>query len=234
MHETILDLVSKRSQNKNVIGISSGASSIFPTTIVNPSFQMQRRIEYQLVDGQFQDEHGHCEYLISDRGKKRPTATVPILDGLLIPSSLGTHTSLTMTARTVEKNLAIRTIVQISTKRLALDFYWRHIAYMSVTVAKGCYHDRRQPVQERHIEIVTTSVQAPTIATRPGSHWQKTSHKGLVQTRNQLAVVLTHNNPEAEFVACTEYTRALFQGDSCLQCALSEAYQSGYELVIQS
>jgi hypothetical protein len=243
LHATILDLVSKFkvSWKEKNIGISSGASSIFAATVQTPVFQNTKRLEYILADGQFHDEHNYYQTLTCEHPRMRSLAITPLHNSTIIPSTLGAHTSLTLTARGVGNQLTIRTVVQMSSKTFPLDFYKQHMAYMSVIVASACGHNTRSPLSQNMFPVTPTSVAAPT-RQQPdyiGNHYHAyhTYHDTVEQWRKSLreiGIVLTHKNAEAQFLACATGASALFQGDSCLNCAVEEAYDYGYDIVIQS
>jgi len=222
LHSAVLDLVSRFWMGEKIIGISSGACSIFPTTIQNPVFESPQRLEYILVDGRFHDEHNYYSVLVSDRCSKPRMASKTILE-TPIPSSLGVHTRLTLSARGGREELIIRALVQVSTKTKSIDFCKQHLAYMGVNIGTPCGHNTQNPLSHSSIPVVSTSVLAPAlpVVTRE-------------ETLSKIAMVLTHRNPEAQFLACKFGLRTLFQGNSCLDCAVKEAYKFGYELVIQS
>jgi len=215
-------------EDKN-IGISSRACSIFPATLQNPLFENPRRIEYILADGRFHDDRNYYDVLTSDACVKRPFVRDDILKSHSIPqSSLGVHTHLTLTARGVREELFIRTVVQMSTKSVSLDFCKQHLAYMAVNTATPCGHDR-SPLELAILSpriIRTTSLSAPALNEADAS-----VIRGSPQT---IAMALTHKNAEAQFLACVLTVPTLFQGDSCLECAVKEAYELEMELVIQS
>jgi len=220
LHSAVLDLVSRFRRGEKIIGISSGACSIFPTTVQNPVFD--QGLEYILVDGRFYDGHNYYSvFRPADRCSGRRPASNTILE-TQIPSSLGVHTHLTLSARGDREDLIMRALVQVSTKIISLDFYHQHLAYMGVNIGTPCGHNTQNPLSHSSIPVVSTSVLAPALV------WTRE------ETLSKIAMVLTHRNPEAQFLACHLNTRTLFQGDSCLDCAVKEAYKFGCGLVIQS
>jgi len=127
LHSAVLDLVSRFRRGEKIIGISSGACSIFPNTIQNPVFD--QRLEYILVEGRFHDEHNYYSVLRpAESCSLRRPASNTILE-TPIPSSLGVHTRLTLSAHGVREELIIRALVQVSTKTMSIDFYKQHLAY---------------------------------------------------------------------------------------------------------
>jgi len=237
LHAYILDLVSKFKtmwEERN-LGISSGASSIFASTLQNPVFQSPRRLEYILADGQFHDDHNSYHTLIADNCSTRPITRESLTSSPIISSSLGVHNSLLLTARGVGDQVKIRTLVQMSSKTATLDFYKLHVAYMSVNIATTCLHNPREPLSRNPVLVITTSVLAPGIFQKLNvtSRDRGKSRKEL-RNPTAIAMVLTHKNAEAQFLACVKEMPMLFQGFSCLDCSVKEAYELGLEVVIQS
>lgn len=221
LHLAIINLLANVKVTTKAIGSSSGACSIFPATIQNPVFESPLRLEYFLVDGQFRDEHNSYQILTSDPAPARRPVLIPNSEyPPITQSSSGVHTNLTLSTRAIRDQLIIRTMVQISTKTLKLDFYNQHLAYMSVNIATRCDHDTGKPLgQSTSLQVTPTSVLAPVACT---------------ERTTDISVALTHKNPEAQFLACNYGTRTLFQGDSCLNCAVKEALELRSESIIQS
>jgi hypothetical protein len=136
------------------------------------------------------------------------------IDGSILPSSMGVHSSLTMTARGHMNTLVIRTIIQISSKSIEVDFHSLHLAYISVSVGDTCHHNRRDPLTITGTSLVLTSVTSP------------------VASGERLSLALTHCNPEAQFLCCAPGVRILFQGNSCLNCAVKHAQDNRFGLII--
>ena len=179
------------------------------------------------MDDQFHDEHNYYEVVSTDICSKRQILLESILDPPIVPSSLGVHTHLTPTARAIRDELRIRTKVQVSTKTVSLDFYKQHLAYMGVNIGTTCGHDTRNPLPQSPVTVTATTVSASGV---DGFDFPKCNKE-----RNLLKIgmVLTHKNAEAQFLACVWDKPTLFQGDSCLNCTVKEAYELGVELVIQ-
>jgi len=233
LHTSILGLLApKRPQghfgDAKRLGVSSGACSIFPSTIQNPLFQAPQCIEYVIIDGRFHDEHNYYQVLTTDKCSRRRTSSKSILESPIVPSGLGVHTNLTLTARVIRDELSIRTKVQLSTKTVSLDFYNLHLAYMGVNIAPTCGHDTRNPLSRSPVPVTTTSVLAPAGAVFDLPKGNK--ERKLLK----IGMVLTHKNAEAQFLACVLDLPTLFQGDSCLDCAVERACEMGVEQVIQS
>lgn len=221
LHRAILDLVAcpQAPDNRLPLGESSGSFSIFPSTIQNPEFDPNHSIEYFLVDGKFHDGQSYYDALLSESCSKRRVANAGLTQshpGPLTPSGVGTHSSLTLSARGVVGGLEVRTVIQVAGTRVHLDFLSLHLAYISVTYASGCVHNRRDPLDKKHRDVVTTSVAHP------------------VASQRRLSLTLTHRNPEAQFLSCVPNIRILFQGGSCLNCVVDLAKKDDFQLIISS
>ena len=235
LHLSLMAVISK--PTTGTIGISSRACSIFPTTIQNPLFESPLRLEYILVDGLFHDEHNYYRVLTSDPCPNPPRIALQSISGSpIVQSSLGVHTRMTLTARPVGEQLHVETTVQMSTQTVSLDFYKQHVGYMGVNIATKCGHNTRKPLSQSSVPVIATSVSAPVVYPKLQYNRDADHNKTRKEVRNlsQIGMVLTHNNAEAQFLACELGAPTLFQGESCLDCAVKEAYELGMELVIQS
>jgi hypothetical protein len=216
LHNSILSLIA-RDFNPNdlygYIGISSGGNSIFPTTIENPEF---RSLQYLLVDGEFRDTHNRYKGFKTEQGY--PLSNLQngdrIYEPPIVPSSLGAHTSLTITARAHPEVPVIQLRFEISTKIFGLDFLKLHLNRFHIANAHSCDHDPRSPLSSRYDHVVPISVESPLC--------------------RSLSIVLTHKNPEAQFLACAQGWQTLFQGESCLDCAVEQVQKLEFLVVIQS
>jgi hypothetical protein len=239
-HAYILDIVSKSSGPKRTLGVSLGACSIFAATIQNPLFQCPQDQMYVLADGQFHDEHNSYEFVAAKQClDRRKLAVESITRPLIVPSSLGVNSLVAITARGIGNGLTIRTVVQMSTKTLSLDLYKQHIAYLGVNIAVTCGHNTRNCLSDGPVPVITTSVVAPAVfrlsdLQRWRLHERSARRRVKDETQPGIGMVLTHKSPEAQFLACVPDTPTLFQGDSCLDCAVEHADKSGFELIIQS
>jgi hypothetical protein len=224
LHESILELVTGSNDQTTTqhIGASSGASSMFPSTIQKPVLCNSQCIEYYLQDGQFHDGHNYYEVLRSDWtrscDKKHPSTRTDDAN-LVIPSPSGGHDMLMLSARGNVKTLEIRTVLQRLTKTVQVDFFNLHLTHLGVEYAIACNHDRRGGLSEEDTQfIVTTSVISP-----------------LTDDNDRLAIALAHLNPEAQFLCCESGVQILFQGGSCLNCAVQQArHNPMIRLLIQS
>jgi hypothetical protein len=220
LHNAILSIIARDFQKEDMseyVGISSGGSSIFPTTIENPEF---RPLEYLLVDGEFRDTHNRYKGLKTEPNSLyRPGEVKRICDPPIVPSSLGAHTSLTITARSQPDAPIIQLRFEISAKMFSLDFLQLHLSRFLVATAYSCDHDPRNPLSSRYDYVVPVSVEYDFPCP-------------------PLSMALTHKNREAQFLACSigEWTgvSALFQGECCLDCAVEQALSLEYQVIIQS
>jgi len=49
-----------------------------------------------------------------------------------------------------------------------------------------------------------------------------------------ISLTLTHRDSEAQFLCGVPGVRTLFQGNSCLKCAIKQAREEQFKIVIQS
>jgi hypothetical protein len=78
LHRQILGIITNKLEGRWVpgcIGISSGASAIFPATIQNPAFEP---LEYVLVEGEFRDAQNRYDVLISNAPLLLRTTSKPL------------------------------------------------------------------------------------------------------------------------------------------------------------
>ncbi|KAE8453307.1 hypothetical protein EG329_011374 [Mollisiaceae sp. DMI_Dod_QoI] len=204
----------------NTLGTSSGAVSIFPSTLETISFNQPRIVLYRVLDGQFCDRHNYYKALIEDaRNSPRPTAEISVLHprNTISPSRLGAHSHVTLSVRPYHNSLAVRTMVGVQDKIINLSFHTLQLAYMNTSIASPCNHDHSLSVNLLDTDfVITTGLGAP------------------LASMGRISMVLTHGSPEAQFLAGVPDVQALFQGRSCLECMIREAKDAGYWLLIQS
>lgn len=216
LHYDILKRVTPNVFTNDMLGVSSGSISIFPSTIDNPVLSSQQCLTYVVAEGQFHDHRNYYTNLVCDEAPSRSIAQKPVKT-LIGPSTLGAHSSLTLTMRPHYNNLSIRTMVQVSSTIIQLDFLRLHLAYIGLSFAAPCAHDPRVQVDKDNVtDIFLTSVASPAAEEK------------------YLSIVLTHGNPEAQFLCGVPGIRTLFQANSCLNCAMKEARERGFRILIQS
>lgn len=217
LHREILILSYSSLPSPDTIGQSDGSCTVFPLTLQNPMLSNPQNIEYMMVDGQFHDgQHYYARLQSSQTPVRVRLSNSQIATKPIIPSSLGTHSTFTMTVRPMSHQLELRTIIQIASKNVTVSWIDLHLAHMGATYADPCGHDSRDPCPLNETKVVLTNVEAP------------------VGPPDCLSLAMTHNNPEAQFFCCVPRERILFQGRSCLKCTINYAKQNNYSLVIQS
>lgn len=216
LHVDICNIIA--SASVDFIGISNGAFSIFPSSIERPAICTTQILTYLAVHGQYFDRQGYYRTLTSE-GPSRKQAQKSITDHKepIGPSGVGSHTSLTVSLRPQLDQLIIRTMVEFSGTTFELNFLHLHFAYMGLSYSAPCVHSPRDTLDpDNSIDIITTSLANPS---------------GLEE---KIYLVLTHGNPEAQFLCGNWGTRTLFQGNSCLNCVIKDARQNEFRMVIQS
>ena len=303
LHKAILGIVGPSGSlaPNGTIGASSGSVSIYPINLESPSFTDSFILRYRLVDGIFHDGKNFLRLIETERCDLRPLADSSLIqDGStpIVPSYMGSHDTLTMTARMIPMGLSVRTGIQIDTHMVWVDFLAVHLATMSVSIAKPCAHNRNEALAERYANAVAvTSVAAPLLKfafpwplrfapprypppipsinklievpssssilepalgpitpgsllesspsdggpwptnsspPQPNPFMQPSSTPSPPSEQRRLSLTLTHRNPEAQFLCCVYGIRTLFQGGSCLNCAIEQALREEFQMVIQS
>jgi hypothetical protein len=218
-HEDICTRIDVAGTHVNTIGVSNGSVSIFPSTLQDPQLNDLRTATYILADGQFHDRRNYYTRLESDTAAVRRSTEKSVLHEVSVirPSGLGAHSSLTITIRPQLDFLVLRTMIQVSGETIYLNFLDLHIASMNVSFCKPCAHNLGDPVDKDNGEyIIPTSVAEP------------------LATGKRISLVLTHRNPEAQFLCGTPNVPTLFQWNSCLNCVVKEARENGFRMIIQS
>jgi hypothetical protein len=202
------------------IGVGDGASCIFPYTLQNPRFSDPPSLLYRLVEGEFHDGRNYYRRLFYHPDPRPPSRFCSQYLGRpfseLIASDLATYSNFVISARPTNDALEIRTAIRLNGVEIQLDFLVLHLNYMSMNIARACSHNPTAPLDKKKNRLVV-----PTSAATP------------IATGNLISITLTHNNPEAQFVAC-DTGAALFQGNACLNCAVDEAVKEKWKLVIQA
>ncbi|KAK6520056.1 hypothetical protein TWF506_000346 [Arthrobotrys conoides] len=205
------------------IATSNGATAIFPSTLMNATFHDTKMVSYILMDGQYHNNREYYKAIIEDaktppRLKRQNSLYTK---GKVSLSNDGVHSNLTLTAREYHDAFILRTTVQVATRTIDLSFYALQMAYMSTTVAPSCIvacHRRNSspPPPYDHDSIAATGIDAP------------------LANGERLSMALVHGNGAAQFLAGVHGIRSLFQGSSCLDCAVNKAQLENYQLLIQS
>lgn len=203
----------------DILGASNDSVSIFPSTILEPKIHCPQSLIYLLVDGRFHNRRIYYKYLTSDNDSSHAGPQEPGLrhNAPITPSSAGVHSSLTLTVQPHYNQLKIRAMVEASGATFHLDFLALHIASMGLPSARPCSHNPNDAIEEDNAaDIMTTSVVAP------------------LGQEDCISLVTTHQNPEAQFLCGMPDVPTLFQGGSCLNCAVKEGREKGIRMIIQS
>ncbi|EAQ91967.1 hypothetical protein CHGG_00202 [Chaetomium globosum CBS 148.51] len=236
IHESILNLVgvwnrgffSDDEQPPRVCSSSSG-STIFAKTLEFPEIKNPWSIEYSLVDGRLQygsDNFGFIICASVEKGsakkltrKKAPKTLLP-KEHPISPSRIGEHSSFLMTLRPAfvegQQALILRCIVTQSTSIVELNFQELHLGLMQLAPADSCEHNLASSLTlPADTLIKATSVIAP-----------------VASGKDAIGVTLTQRNGEAQFLCCISAVPQLYQGDCCISCAVTQAQEKGYSVVI--
>ena len=225
LHKQILQLVTGDQQfDIEDIGTSSGSSSIYPSTLQEPAVTNPPCLEYKLMDGQFHDGRNYYDNIRDSNyvlwNSRKPLAVrgndLDLSLSPIVPSSLGVHSNIMITARPAHRRLLIRMLIQIASKEVESSFLHAHFGYMSIRMAKNCSHNPRNPLDK----ALNKKVLATSVAAAQGDE-------------SLISMSLTHGNPEAQFLSCGYGIHMLFQSGCCLNCAVKQAETEGFRMVIQ-
>lgn len=205
-------------------------STIYPTTLEYPCIVNPWIIQYDLMDGKLyygsdcynsvicaSTSRGAAKQLI--RGKLR----VPLLPKQqpIAPSTIGEHSAFTMTLRPAFTNgqqaLILRCLIGWSSATTEVNFLDVHLGLMKLTPSDICEHALRTPFipQDDKPPVMATCVTAP-----------------VASGTKAIGVTLTHRDGESQFLCCTSEVRQLYQGDCCISCAVTQAREQEYAVVI--
>ncbi|KAK6537158.1 hypothetical protein TWF694_011355 [Orbilia ellipsospora] len=204
---------------KKIVGVSNGAVSIFPSTLETLSHDAEHLVSYTLADGQYYDGRMNYRALVeTDTPDPRQFAEKSLQPPREIDlSGSGAHSQVVMSVKGFHNSLCLRTVVHFRDSAIVLSFHAAHMAYMSSAIAPPCSHPSSGPVVlSDKAPIIATGVSAPCASD------------------DRIAVVLTHGNSEAQFLAGVTDVPTLFQGNCCLDCVIRTAQSDGYKLLIQS
>ncbi|UZP45085.1 hypothetical protein NXS19_012897 [Fusarium pseudograminearum] len=240
IHGSIMDLFGKEQWSRTVCS-SSGACTVYPSTLQSFRIAYPWTVYYEAVDGKlwFRSDvyvsivTGDPRSFIVNRtpsltyDDRRDITEEPITKGeVAAPSALGQHTSLSVTLRPTTKVgsqiLQLRCVVTQSTQVFEVDFLNLHLGLMTLAAADPCDHALSKPLQ------LTSTVKATSVA-NPVARM-----RAIMRMRDPLVlgVTLTHLSEEAQFLCCMYGWRQLYQGDCCMPCAVAQAKKGKYQVII--
>lgn len=216
-----VDLCSLVDGMPELLGVSNGTRSIFPLTLESPTLRSPRNVIYLIKDGQFHDRQCYYQSLICGGESQQFAPIKSILpdNASIGPSALGVHLSLTMTVRPQRDSLILRTSIEVTGTTFDLNLLNLHLAYMTLSFSNPCNHNPLDNVgSENAADVVPTKVRTDG------------------ELKGRIGLFLTHGDPEAQFLCLVHSPglRTLFQGNCCLNCAVRDAREEGYNLIIQS
>ncbi|KAH7397163.1 hypothetical protein BKA66DRAFT_453754 [Pyrenochaeta sp. MPI-SDFR-AT-0127] len=207
-----------RTSSDSILACSYG-STIYPTVFETLQIPSTAVASFELLDGKLMFEERYYETLSSASTKVRPSAKKSIArerSGIK-PSSLGEHSSLLMTIRETASSLEVRTTVRYAGTNINLGLSDIIQASLSLERTPACSHPSTDPLKDATCEIFLTSVSAP-----------RSSKRG------SMAVAMTQSNPTAQLLCCEPGVRSVLMQDSCLDCAVIEAVENSYDVIIVS
>jgi len=222
LHNRLQELLAgDRPVHADGIGVSSGSSSIFPALLLHPTFSDPPYLGYILEDGQFHDGQNYYRSLYCQPRKRtdEKIASEIQLPSIVTPSDLGCHSRFLITACPQHFGLEIITRVDCHGKQVEMSFQQLLLGYMGVKVADECSHNPKSPLESHHTSnVVTESVDYVVPVPRP--------------QMSRIVLMLTYGSPKARFLACGNGGRTLFMGNSCLNCAVKQAKEEGFDVII--
>ena len=200
------------------LAFSSDSSTIFPLSLEKLHIDSAMRVSYILLEGQifFKDRYYH--QIVSARvqsPRKMAWKSLTSPKNKVFPSSVGEHSHILLTLNERCRSLEICTSVRVSGVNLDLNMGAILMSSYGLNVPEPCSHPPSDPLVPELQELVrTTSIYSPYA---PG--W--------------ISVVQTHHNPTAQFLAC-ENVPTLWLKDCCLNCAVRQAKNESFEIIIVS
>ena len=199
---------------------NSRGSTIYPTILESIQTHPGSTASFELVDDEliFQDRY----YSKMNDASARPRTTTQ--NSILkprdetIPSSIGEHTNLLMTTREpMEGHLEIRTSIDYDGINVHLNFSKIFDASYALDRTLTCSHPSTNPLAAGFHPFMLFSVSAP-----------RSSKASLI------AVVMTQFNPTAQLLYCEPDARSILKQDCCVDCALLQASNDEFNIVIAS
>ena len=199
---------------------NSQGSTIYPTVLGTIQIPPGSTASFELVDGRliFQDRY----YSEMDGASARPRTTtkksiLKTQDGI-IPSSIGEHTNLLMTAReSMGGRLEVRAGIDYGGLNVHLELSEIIKASFALERTLACSHPSTNPLAAGSHPFMLTSVSAP-----------RSSKASFI------AVVMTQFNPTAQLLCCEPGARSILMQNCCFDCALAQASDGGFNIVIVS
>ena len=216
-HSDVLRIAGSAGNLEDYLGVSGAGSAVFPSSLLEPALQLSTPLfTYIDADGHFYCNKTYYSSMMCERDITvgRLEAESPVRDSLSPPSRVG-NLSLEVTIRPHLGLLYVRTTVDISGKIFELKFMDLHLANMALSFAKACNHNFQDAI-DNDPTVMPTSAASPV------------AREGLISLAGK------HQDPKAQFLCGVRGVRTLFQGDSCLRCAIDHARNHGSRMIIRS
>lgn len=217
LHESILTCFSGY-HSPHSLASSSNSSTIYPVLLEKMQIDSSKRASYLLLEGRlFFNDRYHRRIESAKAPSTRVMGEKFLSDpkNEVFPSSVGEHSHILLTLKERFSWLEIRTSVRVSGVNLDLDLFAILISCYGLNMPEPCNHPVSDPLVPELQDLVrTTSVASPYA---PG--W--------------ISIVQAQHNPTAQFLAC-EHVPTLWLKDCCLSCAVRQAKNEGFKMIIVS
>ncbi len=183
------------------------SSVCYPTELVTLKKSSDFRVSFERTDGMLIFNGRYFQSLLSSGISERSRAKKSLLYKAkkIFPSSIGEHSSLTLTIREKLHTLELGAILHGPARVLRIDLQAILKASIGLERTKACEHSVEDALQPEYISrVLITSVFEPR----------------AVGTKVSIAQV--KSNPTAQLLCCEPGVKCVIQSESCLTCAVKE------------
>lgn len=194
-------------------------STIYATVLEALKIPTRPMISFELRDGRLSFHGRYHSGLASSSVASRSRAKKLIARnrGPIRPSNMGAHSKLLMTVRETANFLELRTSVRYNGTEVDFDLTQTIPAYFALERTEACTHPPSSTFDAPPNSIFLTTVKSPPS-----------------QKLDSIAVSMTLGNPTAQLLCCEPGVKAILMQDCCLDCAIEQAKQGDFKLIIVS
>lgn len=216
LHTMVMSIISSRT-DVDIVAARSNSSTIYPTALRTLALPREMNGQYSLVEGRLINNGQYHNLLRNDVAKPRPPAkkALPSHKPYITPSSAGEHSNLMITIRECFDFLEMKTMAWVGGSTVHLNLGATIIASWGLEETQPCEHKSSTPLNlDDCKDAVTTSVAST------GASGKK------------IAIAQVQRNSIAQLLCCTPGKRSLIQTDCCLHCALLQATEGRFGMII--
>ncbi|KAH6883568.1 hypothetical protein B0T10DRAFT_551311 [Thelonectria olida] len=216
LHTQTFSMFAEYSSETSKLGRSSGACTIFPTVLETFVVHSDGLFTFELRDGVFIFETRYYDRLSTD-GESRPRARKSLLSGPfeVIPSSIGEHSTMTVTIREAYDRLVLQATVHALGSYIRIDMASIIYGYMGLQRTQECEHRLDVPLSEKYKKgVIITGVNMP---------------RGV---GSRLSIAMTRQNREAQLLCCEGGVKCLLLQECCLDCGVEQAQADDFHVLI--